>query len=112
MARRSTVQHGPRIAGDHELSAPPDTADFDMPPPRRTRRGWSGGGGRWLVWTGRVILWALIVVIVVNGVRAPFERFAQENVPAPNQVTEQGNGFPVGRGMAFAAQFTVVLTEP
>ncbi len=108
MARRSTVQHGPRIAGDPELSAPPDPADYDPQPPPRRRGRWSGGGGRWLVWTGRIILWALIVVIVVNGVRAPFERFTQENAPASNQVTAEGDGFPTGRAMAFAAQFAGV----
>ncbi|MEV0591600.1 conjugal transfer protein [Nonomuraea cavernae] len=83
-------------------------ADYDVPPPRRSRRGWSGGGGRWLVWTGRIILWALIVVIVVNGVRAPFERFTQQEVAAPNGVVDVHHGFPVDRGMAFAAQFAGV----
>ncbi|GAA2283352.1 hypothetical protein GCM10010149_30310 [Nonomuraea roseoviolacea subsp. roseoviolacea] len=109
MARRSTVQHGPRIAGDPELSARPELSDYDLPPSRRPRRGrWSGGGGRWLVWMGRAILWALIVVIVVNGVRAPFERFTQQNAPAPNASPATGTGFPTQRGMAFAAQFAGV----
>lgn len=108
MARRSTVQQGPRIAGDPELSAYPDSPDFDPPPPRKRRGRWSGGGGRWLVWTGRAILWALIVVIVVNGIRAPFERFTQSNEPAANGVTPSGAGFPVDRGSAFAAQFAGV----
>lgn len=108
MARRSTVQHGPRIAGDPELSARSDD-DFDAPPPRRPRRGgWSGGGGRWLVWTGRIILWALIVVIVVNGIRAPFERFTGQNTPAQNPAAQPESGFPRERGMAFAAQFAGV----
>lgn len=109
MARRSTVQHGPRIAGDPELSVRSDTADFDTPPPRRPRRGgWSGGGGRWLVWTGRIILWALIVVIVVNGIRAPFERFTGQNTAAPNETVQPESDFPTERGMAFAAQFAGV----
>ncbi|MEO3793562.1 conjugal transfer protein [Nonomuraea sp. B10E15] len=109
MARRSTVQHDPRIAGEPELSARLDTDDFDAPPPRRPRRGgWSGGGGRWLVWTGRIILWALIVVVVVNGIRAPFERFTQQEVAAPNGAVQEHHGFPAERGMAFAAQFAGV----
>ncbi|RVX44680.1 conjugative transposon protein TcpC [Nonomuraea polychroma] len=109
MARRSTVQHDPRIADGPGLSATLDTADFDAPPPRRPRRGgWSGGGGRWLVWTGRIILWALIVVIVVNGIRAPFERFTQQEAVTPNGAAVANNGFPVDRGMAFAAQFAGV----
>ena len=109
MARRSTVQHGPRIGGDPGLPVRSDPADFDAPPPRRSRRGsWSGGGGRWLVWAGRIILWALIVVIVVNGIRAPFERFTGQNAAAPNEAVQQDSGFPTERGMAFAAQFAGV----
>lgn len=108
MARRSTV-HGPRIAGDPELSAYPD---FDQPPAggRRAgkRGGWSGGGGRWLVWTGRAILWALIVVIVVNGVRAPFERFTQPSTPAANVPSPTGQAFPAERASAFATQFASI----
>ncbi|NUP62234.1 MAG: conjugal transfer protein [Nonomuraea sp.] len=109
MARRSTVQHDPRIAGEPELSARPDTADFDAPPSRRPRRGgWSGGGGRWLVWTGRIILWALILVIVVNGIRAPFERFTQQEPVTSNGAAVAHKGFPADQGMAFAAQFAGV----
>src|SRR5690606_20457125 len=108
MARRSTVQHGPRIAGGPELSAHPETG-YDDPPPRRPRRGgWSGGGGRWLVWTGRIVLWALIVVIVVNGIRAPFERFTGQNAAAPNTAVQPGHDFPTQQAMAFAAQFAGV----
>ncbi|TXK38381.1 conjugal transfer protein [Nonomuraea sp. C10] len=108
MARRSTVQHGPRTTGGPELSAHPDTG-YDAPPPRRPRRGgWSGGGGRWLVWTGRIVLWALIVVIVVNGIRAPFERFTGQNAAAPNESAQVGSGFPDDQAMAFAAQFAGV----
>jgi hypothetical protein len=108
MARRSTVQHGPRIAGGPELSVHPETG-YDDPPPRRPRRGgWSGGGGRWLVWTGRIVLWALIVVIVVNGIRAPFERFTGQNAAAPNTAVQPGHDFPTQQAMAFAAQFAGV----
>ncbi|GAA4926258.1 hypothetical protein GCM10023334_031910 [Nonomuraea thailandensis] len=109
MARRSTVQHDPRIADGPGLSATLDTADFEAPPPRRPRRGgWSGGGGRWLVWTGRIILWALIVVIVVNGIRAPFERFTQQEPASSNVAAQADKGFPTDGGMAFAAQFAGV----
>jgi len=108
MARRSTV-HDPRIADGPGLPATLDPDDFDAPPPRRPRRGgWSGGGGRWLVWTGRVILWALIVVIVVNGIRAPFERFTQQTPATSNDAAPADHGFPTERGMAFAAQFAGV----
>ncbi|MBB5627418.1 conjugal transfer protein [Sphaerisporangium krabiense] len=69
------------------------------------RGGWSGGGGRWLVWTGRVVLWALIVVIVVNGVRAPIERLTESDTPTGTTATPTGSGFPEATASAFAAQF-------
>jgi hypothetical protein len=112
MARRSTVQNDLRISGDPELSAYPGAADVERPPgggrggPRRG--GWAGGGGRWLVWTGRVVLWALIIVIVVNGVRAPFERFTQGNSAAESAASPSDNGFPVNQATSFANQFAQV----
>ncbi|MEV4748178.1 conjugal transfer protein [Streptosporangium amethystogenes subsp. fukuiense] len=113
MARRSTVQRDPRIAGDPELSAYPDfpdDPDLGRAPARgrgASRGRWSGGGGRWLVWTGRAVLWALIVVIVVNGVRAPFERFTQQNAPS-GAAPASDSGFPTAQGSAFATQFAEV----
>ncbi|MEU9888219.1 conjugal transfer protein [Sphaerisporangium sp. NPDC051011] len=69
------------------------------------RGGWSGGGGRWLVWTGRIILWVLIVVIVVNGVRAVIERMTQSDTPASTAATPTGSGFPEKEATAFVSQF-------
>ncbi|MEO3814612.1 conjugal transfer protein [Sphaerisporangium sp. B11E5] len=69
------------------------------------RRGWSGGGGRWLVWVGRAVLWAVIIVIVVNGVRAPIERFAQGDQAGQPTVAPTGTEFPEAEAAAFAGQF-------
>ncbi|MBB2913456.1 hypothetical protein FHS43_004760 [Streptosporangium becharense] len=113
MARRSTVQHDPRIAGDPELSAYsdfPDEPDSGQETSRErsaSRGRWSGGGGRWLVWVGRAVLWALIIVIVVNGVRAPFERFTRQNTPA-GAAPVSADGFPTTQGTSFAIQFAAV----
>jgi hypothetical protein len=59
------------------------------------------------VWTGRAVLWALIVVIVVNGVRAPFERFTQQDATT-GSVAVSTDGFPVTQGTSFASQFAAV----
>ncbi|MFC4058349.1 conjugal transfer protein [Planomonospora corallina] len=111
MARRSTVQRDPGIAGDPELSAYPEA--FDEPAPARGRRasrrgGWAGGGGRWLVWTGRVILWALIIVILVNGIRAPFERFTNQSATSGETSVSPDAGFPTTKATSFASQFAAV----
>ncbi|GAA3442201.1 hypothetical protein Pve01_10310 [Planomonospora venezuelensis] len=60
------------------------------------------------MWTGRVVLWALIVVIVVNGVRAPFERFTQQGATGQPAATSADLGFPVTQGTSFASQFAAV----
>ncbi|GAA0407269.1 hypothetical protein Acor_50790 [Acrocarpospora corrugata] len=59
------------------------------------------------MWVGRAVLWALIVVIVVNGVRAPFERFTQDQ-NAQTPVTPENSGFPVQEAAGFANQFAAV----
>lgn len=103
MARRSTVQHDPRIAGDPELSARPETSNFESR--RSARRGWSGGGGRWLVATGRVIVWALILVVLANGVVAIVTRFTQPQSASSGNVGNEKNPFPTEAAKAFAVQF-------
>ncbi|MCW2878566.1 MAG: hypothetical protein JWQ95_2666 [Sphaerisporangium sp.] len=112
MARRSNVQQGLRAAGEPEHSAYPPSPydqDPDYAPVRGRdaprRGGWSGGGGRWLVWTGRAVLWALIIVIVVNGVRAPIERLSQGGAPTGSAATPTASGFPEAGATAFAGQF-------
>ncbi|WP_182875918.1 conjugal transfer protein [Microbispora sp. H10670] len=109
MARRSDVQQDPRIAGDPE-PYPPEGLDRSIAAhgtaPRR--RGWSGGGGRWLVWAGRAILWALIIVIVVNGVRALFERSMQDTGTGTTPAETVTSAFPTTRAAAFADQFAAV----
>jgi hypothetical protein len=51
------------------------------------------------------VLWAVIVVIVVNGVRAPIERLAQGEAPADSPTTPSATGFPRADAEAFATQF-------
>ncbi|MEU6041829.1 conjugal transfer protein [Actinomadura sp. NPDC047616] len=125
MARRSAVGNGRETAVVEE-AAPAGAAlgqavdPWDAPERdgRRKRSGggsgprggrWGGSGGRWWVWVGRAVLWALIIVIVVNGVRAPFERFTAEETgtsgaPRPGK----GARFPSSAAGAFALQFANV----
>jgi hypothetical protein len=52
------------------------------------------------------VLWALIIVIVVNGVRAPFERFTEDGSAAPSTSGQPSRPhFPTSAASAFALQF-------
>ncbi|GAB2812901.1 hypothetical protein GCM10022221_08220 [Actinocorallia aurea] len=100
MARKSAVEEGPDVG-----SAALDEA-WDVPR-QRTKKSWGGGGGRWWIWIGRALLWAFVLVVVVNGIRAPFERFTAET-PVVQETGEKAPGFPVDAGSSFALQFAEV----
>lgn len=69
------------------------------------RGGRGGSGGRWLVYVGRVILWAFIIVVLVNGVRAPFERFTAKQAPPAGTAGSATPGFPATAASAYALSF-------
>ncbi|WP_433467276.1 conjugal transfer protein [Spirillospora sp. CA-128828] len=127
MARRSAVGRGRDTAVVDETAAPgralASSADpWDLPETGRGRGGsgdggargggrWGGSGGRWWVWVGRAVLWALIVVILVNGVRAPFERFTADDTAGGSDTPSKppkSAGFPSSAAGAFAIQFANV----
>jgi hypothetical protein len=75
----------------------------------RKRGGWAGSGGRWWIFVGRIVLWAFIIVVVVNGIRAPFERFTGSTpAPTPTASPDPGAQFPSGAASAYAMQFAAV----
>lgn len=48
------------------------------------------------------------MVIVVNGVRAPFERLTQQNTPSGAPQVSPDAEFPIGKATSFASQFAAV----
>lgn len=66
---------------------------------------WSGSGGRWLMWTMRVVLWAAILIIGYRGVMA----IVLNETPSANSTSaapaSPGSAFPVSLGSAYALQF-------
>ncbi|GAB3660135.1 hypothetical protein GCM10027589_21630 [Actinocorallia lasiicapitis] len=82
---------------------------WDEPKRRTPKKGWGGGGGRWWIWVGRVLLWTFVLVVIVNGIRAPFERFTAPDGPGTTTSSIPADGqFPVSGASAFALQFTQV----
>ncbi|HEU5157946.1 MAG TPA: conjugal transfer protein [Streptosporangiaceae bacterium] len=118
MARKSAVRHGPETAaypGAVHASGGVDVHDYstgqwDVREARRGgRRPWRGSGGRWRVWIGRFLLWACIIVLLVNGVRAEFERFTAEPSQTPSAPRQDAKAaFPVTGAQAYAVQFAGV----
>jgi hypothetical protein len=89
----------------------PDDDDSRGGSGRRAGRSgrWRGAGGRWWVWVGRVILWAVILVVLVNGIRAPFERYTTKGSADPViTATDKRAQFPTSAASAYALQFTGV----
>jgi hypothetical protein len=74
---------------------------------RGERRGWGGSGGRWWIYVGRAILWAFIIVVLVNGVRAPFERFMAKPAPAGRSGSGEPR-FPSAAASSYALAFANV----
>jgi hypothetical protein len=120
MARESAVRHGRETAAYDEAvraGAGVPAGDYtaggwDATTTRRRRRRWGGSGGRWWVWIGRIILWACLIVVLVNGVRVEFERFTtQPTQPQSTPKQDAKAQFPVTGASAYAMQFaTVYLT--
>src|SRR5690242_4438091 len=128
MARRSAVRHGHKAAaysGAARASTGVETRDYpdvrDYPDARDPaadtwadpyaggdarrggRRHWRGSGGRWRVWIGRFLLWACIIVLLVNGVRAEFDRFtAKPSQPQSAPRQDAKAQFPVTAAAAYA----------
>ena len=63
-------------------------------------RAWSGGGGRWLLWPLRVVLWAALLIVAYRGVTSLV--FHQAGAP------QAGGAEPAG---TTAGQFPATLAE-
>jgi hypothetical protein len=93
------------------------TADDDVPPSRQphpvrldqTTSHWRGAGGRWLIWVGRAVAWAVLLLIGYRGVLA----IIQGPVPSTSAGPAVPSGstkfpvtsFPVTSAEAFALAF-------
>ncbi len=113
MVRRATLERDERpadaggaasgslLTAEHPFSSPPPRQRLSKPPRRRV----TGSGGRWLVWTGRVVAWALLLLVGYRGVAAIITgqpRAAAEPAPA---AASRSSGFPVTLAQAYALQF-------
>jgi hypothetical protein len=66
---------------------------------------WSGAGGRWMVWSMRVVLWVAILVIGYRGIMAIALNEAPANTKGAAATAPSAPAFPVMLGDAFAMEF-------
>src|SRR5262249_53392474 len=119
MVRRALLDRGDELAADAEApsggQAPSHIQEMSRTHPQsgsggfraaqRTGR-WRGAGGRWLVWVGRVVLWAVIVLIGYRGVLAIVSGPSSSSRPASQHTTpDVRSAFPVALAEAYALQF-------
>ncbi|MGH3502905.1 MAG: conjugal transfer protein [Nocardioidaceae bacterium] len=111
MAHNVLSQGSSQAGGPYAAHQPPH---HDVPPRgdgawQRARR--AGAGGRWWLWLGRAVLWAFIIVVVVNGLRVPFVRATQTAERAPGHPAAGSSGFPSVEASAYALQFAKVYLD-
>lgn len=100
MVRRALLDRdGVLSADDEALPTSPS-----VPSSRPTRPHWRGSGGRWLIWIGRAIAWAVIIVIGYRGILAIIQGRTAD-APAGSPAATSSPQFPVTMAEAYAMQF-------
>jgi Conjugative transposon protein TcpC len=114
MVRKATLDRGLRPdefaeAGEAEPGvagpAEPDELTGQRPQP------WRGAGGRWLIWSFRVVIWAVLLIIGFRGVASIVSpgRFDDASAKGGNApAAANAPRFPTGLADAFALQFGTV----
>jgi hypothetical protein len=100
-AHPGTVQPGPA----QHSTAQPGTKQPSEPVRRGLQR--SGAGGRWLVWTLRAVIWAVLLIIGFRGVVSIVGSVRQGSGAAagPAAAAAPASQFPTATAEAFALQF-------
>jgi hypothetical protein len=107
MVRKATLDRS--LRPDDLVAADEVVPDVTEPAELAERRPaqWRGAGGRWLVWTFRVVLWAVLLIVGFRGVTsivATSRQPASSDSSDTNPAVTSG-GFPASMAEAFALQF-------
>ncbi len=103
MVRRAILDRDETVTGDDQALPP---SQFPAEPVRKHDRHWRGAGGRWLVWMGRAIVWAVLLLIGYRGVLAIVTGQESSAAPArPGASLPVRTTFPVALAEAYALQF-------
>ncbi len=103
MVRRAILDRDEKLTSDDQ-ALPPSQSPAE--PVRKHDRQWRGAGGRWLVWMGRAIVWAVLLLIGYRGVLAIVTGQESSAAPARSAAsTPVRTAFPVALAEAYALQF-------
>jgi hypothetical protein len=110
MVRRATLERGqPIAAGDEALPGlPAAPRGPDHPARQRPAAPRRGAGGRWLIWLGRGVAWAVLLLIGYRGVAAIVTGPPQPTTPPSTAAATADGGFPATLAEAYALQFATV----
>jgi hypothetical protein len=104
MVRRAILDPEEALADEDQVLPP-----TQFPAESGRGRQWQGAGGRWLVWVGRVVAWAVLLLIGYRGVLAIVVGQDTSGKPAATARTSGsgagGAAFPVSLAQAYALQF-------
>ena len=107
MVRRSTVDRSPQpsmYGADYEAEAG-ELAPGESRKRPRSGMGSRGAGGRWLVWTFRVVVWVVLLVIGYRGVMAIVLNETPPGNSNPAPAAPAIPDFPAEEASAYAMQF-------
>ena len=103
MARRALLERSDELADEEDLlpaALPPSAGD------RPVVSNWRGSGGRWLIWVGRAVLWAVILLVGYRGIVAIADGNSANGSPAaPPARAPAPTQFPVSTAEAYAVEF-------
>jgi Conjugative transposon protein TcpC len=106
MVRRAILDRDELPVDEHRIL--PDDLPAADPEPQRSQP-WRGAGGRWLIWLGRAVIWAVLLLVGYRGVLAIVhdETGASPARSAPPAAvsTNARPSFPVSLAEAYALQF-------
>src|SRR5262252_5369219 len=106
MVRRSTVDRSPQpdlYSAGYDPEDGYQRAGTGKRP--RSGPGWRGAGGRWVVWTFRVVVWAVLLIVGYRGVMAIVLNETPPSKTPPAPAASATSGFPVQQASAYALEF-------
>jgi hypothetical protein len=101
MARRALLERGAEFTADDEVRP---SQPHSVRPDQATLH-WRGAGGRWLIWVGRAIAWAVLLLIGYRGVLAIIQGPAPSAPAGFSKLPTGSAQFPVTAAEAYALQF-------